>query len=75
MLRRFDTSRNCTQNNEPGCVIIQALQEGTLDEARWNSYQKLMAENEYSQNPDEYLVAKKNKFKQIAMLNMANSKH
>lgn len=66
---------NCTQNNEPGCVIIQALQEGTLDEARWNSYQKLMAENEYSQNPDEYLVAKKNKFKQIAKLNMANSKH
>lgn len=66
---------NCTHNNEPGCVIIQALEAGTLDEARWISYQKLMAENEYSQNPDEYLVAKKNKFKQIAKLNRANSKH
>ena len=60
---------NCTHVNEPGCNILKALEDGTLSEDRWNSYQKLMKENAYSGNTDDYLLAKKAKFKKIAKIN------
>ena len=36
--------RDCTHGNEPGCAIRGALEDGTLDEGRWNSYLKLKRE-------------------------------
>ena len=30
--------------NEPGCAVRQAMHDGTLDEGRWKSYQKLQRE-------------------------------
>jgi ribosome biogenesis GTPase len=35
---------NCTHNNEPGCAIQKALNEGGLESRRFVSYQKLMRE-------------------------------
>ena len=36
---------NCTHTAEPGCAILKALADGTLDAARWESFRKLKAEN------------------------------
>ena len=60
---------NCTHTNEPDCAIQKALTDGTLEENRWRSYQKLMTENSYSGNTKAYLSTKKAKFKQIAKIN------
>ena len=41
---RFD---NCTHGAEPGCAVKQALETGSLDERRWENYQKLKRETRY----------------------------
>ena len=38
---------NCTHTNEPGCAVLQALEQGDLDEDRYQSYRKLRKETEY----------------------------
>ena len=38
---------NCTHNSEPDCAIQEALQQKTLDQRRFNNYQKLCAEDLY----------------------------
>jgi ribosome biogenesis GTPase len=38
---KFD---DCTHTSEPGCVVLAALEEGTLDRPRYESYLKLQAE-------------------------------
>jgi ribosome biogenesis GTPase len=35
---------DCSHKREPGCAIKQALADGTLDRARWDSYTKLQRE-------------------------------
>jgi ribosome biogenesis GTPase len=39
--------RDCQHGPEPGCAVQQALQDGTLDAARFASYQKLQKEIDY----------------------------
>ncbi|MBE9034532.1 ribosome small subunit-dependent GTPase A [aff. Roholtiella sp. LEGE 12411] len=39
--------RNCQHDNEPDCVVQQALAEGKLDYSRFLSYQKLQKELNY----------------------------
>jgi ribosome biogenesis GTPase len=38
---------DCTHENEPGCAVQAALSAGTLDEARLESRQKLLREQEF----------------------------
>lgn len=38
---------NCTHTNEPGCAILQALEDGSLDQRRFSSYLKLKIEAGY----------------------------
>lgn len=38
---------DCTHTNEPGCAILKALAEGTIDQRRLNSYLKLKIEVGY----------------------------
>lgn len=35
---------DCEHSSEPGCAIVRALAEGTLDSGRWESFQKLRKE-------------------------------
>ena len=60
---------DCTHTCEPGCAVLGALKDGTLSQDRWNSYQKLTAENIYATNESEYLQEKRMKFKGIAKIN------
>ncbi len=38
---------NCTHTQEPGCAVRLAVENGTLSEDRYKSYQKLKKENEF----------------------------
>lgn len=60
---------DCTHVSEPGCAVLAALQSGELTLDRWDSYQKLKAENAYVANESAYLQVKKAKFKEIAKIN------
>ena len=35
---------DCGHTNEPGCAVREALEDGSLDEGRWKSFQKLQRE-------------------------------
>ena len=40
---------NCTHGNEPGCQVKRALEDGSLDEGRYESYLKLQREIAYQE--------------------------
>ena len=63
---------NCTHTNEPGCKIIEAIENGDLDKERFEEYLKLQKESMYNSNQEQYLRDKKEKFKQIAKINKRN---
>jgi ribosome biogenesis GTPase len=35
---------NCTHENEPGCAVMEAIEEGTLPIERWMNYRKMQKE-------------------------------
>jgi ribosome biogenesis GTPase len=37
---------NCTHQNEPGCAVRRALQEGTIAQSRYDSYISMWADDE-----------------------------
>jgi ribosome biogenesis GTPase len=39
---------DCTHDAEPGCAVQAALDDGTLDPSRWQSYRKLQREQAYA---------------------------
>jgi len=39
---------NCAHASEPGCAVQAALENGELEPARWQSYQKLLREQAYA---------------------------
>ncbi|MGN0981982.1 MAG: ribosome small subunit-dependent GTPase A [Candidatus Limivicinus sp.] len=63
---------DCSHSGEPGCAIRQALEQGLLAPERWQSYQKLKTENAYMEDSRSYLLAKEQKFKEIARINKNN---
>ena len=65
---------DCTHTSEPGCAVLRALADGTLDAARLASYRKLKTENNYAADNSRYLEAKRTKFKEIAKINKSNRK-
>lgn len=38
---------NCTHKGEPGCAVVQALEDGILSEKRWKNYQKIQKESRF----------------------------
>lgn len=59
--------RNCQHGNEPGCALQQALDDGTLDESRFFSYQKLQRELHYltRKQDQKASLAEKERWKKI----------
>ena len=66
--------KDCTHQNEPGCAVQRALQDGNLLKERWLSYLKLKSENDYAADSQSYLAGKEKKFKEIAKINKHNRK-
>lgn len=60
---------DCTHTNEPGCRILEAIENGEISQERFHSYIKLKNELKYSENTEQYLAEKKKKFKEIAKYN------
>ena len=65
---------DCTHTNEPGCRILQAIQNGEMAKERYEQYLKLKKESEYNTDTELYLKDKKEKFKEIAKINKNNKK-
>ena len=59
---------DCQHETEPGCAIIQALEDGSLEEERWQSYQKLLREVRHAQRKQDKALAseEKKKWKKIS---------
>ncbi|MBP5273882.1 MAG: ribosome small subunit-dependent GTPase A [Abditibacteriota bacterium] len=60
---------DCTHTSEPGCALLRAVEDGTLDRKRYENYMKLGRESRYNSAPEEYLKEKRAKFRQIAKEN------
>lgn len=41
--------RNCTHTSEPGCAVLEAVENGTLDKRHFQNYLKLRKEIEYNE--------------------------
>lgn len=46
-LSHFCKFKDCIHESEPGCAVKQAIEDGELSLERFNSYRKLMREQEY----------------------------
>jgi len=65
---------DCSHRSEPGCAIRKALEDGSLDESRWEAYLRLKIENEIAANGSRYMESKRAKFKEIAKVNKERAK-
>jgi ribosome biogenesis GTPase len=65
---------NCTHRSEPGCAVLEALQNGTLTQSRWDNYIKLKRESKFTEDKSAYLKDKKEFFKKINKTTRQNSK-
>ena len=52
---------DCAHHGEPGCAVAAARAAGELDEERWNSYQKLLAEARYHERSTDQRAAAETK--------------
>lgn len=64
---------NCTHTNEPGCRILEAIENGELQKERFEQYLKLQKESQYNTDSEQYLKSKKEKFKEISKINKHNT--
>ena len=59
--------RNCRHENEPGCAVRRAIENGELRASRFESYQKIKAEAKYSGSTADQRRQKEQFFKNIAI--------
>ena len=59
--------RDCRHENEPGCAVREAIENGELSASRFESYQKIKAEAKYSSSAADYRRQKEQFFKSIAI--------
>ncbi len=56
---------DCTHMHEPGCAVLKAIEDGKLDENKYQNYIKLKKENEFYQMSDFEKRKKDRKFGQF----------
>ena len=59
---------DCTHTNEPGCKILEAIENGELSKERFEQYLKLQKESRYNTDSEQYLRDKREKFKTISKM-------
>ena len=58
--------KDCGHENEPGCAILDAIERGTLDASRWESYKSLQKEALYAVDKSAVMREKWARNKEIA---------
>ena len=58
---------DCSHTNEPGCAVLAALDDGSLEREKWESYQAQMKENAFVTSHSEYLRKKQAFQKSLAI--------
>ena len=53
--------RDCRHLSEPGCAVLQALQDGLLDRSHYGNYIKLLKEQDYQSRREDPALDAKNK--------------
>ena len=66
--------RDCRHESEPGCAIRQAIENGELDAARWESYRNLQSEAKYADDKQALLLQKQQWHKGIQKIKKMNKK-
>jgi ribosome biogenesis GTPase len=56
---------DCTHKSEPGCAVLDAIKNGTLEHSRWKNYLQLKGEVKYAEDKAGYLRKKKEFFKKV----------
>lgn len=56
---------DCTHKSEPGCAVVKALEDGTLEYSRWKNYLQLKNEARFTEDKSAYLQKKKEFFKKV----------
>lgn len=56
---------DCRHHSEPGCGVKEALTAGTLSSARWDSYQKLLQEQQQQRAQQQRAQENRAKYKRI----------
>ena len=59
--------RDCRHENEPGCAVRRAIEDGELSMSRFERYRKLKTEAKYGGNSADYRRQKEQFFKSIAI--------
>jgi len=65
---------NCTHQNEPGCAVLTALEDGRLSIEQWKNYQIQERETAFVENHSAYLKQKQEFHRSIARMNRARGK-
>lgn len=65
---------DCSHNKEPGCAINKALEDGSLDQQRWDNYLRIKQESKFSQDKSAYLREKRAWAKGVAMYSKSMNK-
>ena len=55
--------RNCTHTVEPGCAIIEAIENGELSEKRYQNYLKLKKEERYIAGKTDEKIREEGKYR------------
>lgn len=58
--------KDCRHQSEPGCAVTEAIRSGELSPERWESYQRLKAEAEFTEDKAGYLRKKQQWHKEIS---------
>jgi len=66
--------RDCRHQNEPGCAILRALEEGTIVHARYQNYEKLQKELRHLALRQDYHAQRVEKEKWKKLSRMAKEK-
>lgn len=56
--------KNCTHTHEDGCAIKQAIEDGEIDQVQFDEYMKLLYENGYEENKEQFMFDKWQRSKQ-----------
>ena len=56
---------DCTHKSEPGCAILAAMENGTLERSRWKNYLQLKGEAKFSEDKAAFMKEKREFFKKV----------